>query len=76
MKYERLIRNIEVTLGVIIVLLLISNFAVPFILSFLTTEFTIQGILAILIVIAILLLLMLFVEFNEIFYPAPERYGR
>lgn len=60
MKYERLVRNIEVTLGVIIVLLLIAYFAVPFILGLITTEFTIQGILAILIVIAILLLLISF----------------
>jgi len=60
MKYERLVRNIEITLGVIILLLVIAYFVVPFILGLITTEFTIQGILAILIVIAILLLLIAF----------------
>ncbi len=60
MKYERLVRNIEITLGVIILLLVIAYFVVPFILGLITTEFTTQGILAILIVIAILLLLIAF----------------
>lgn len=60
MKYERMIRNIEITLGVIILLLVIAYFAVPFVLNLVTTEFTLGGILAILIVIAIILLLLAF----------------
>ena len=60
MKYEKLVRNIEITLGVIILLLVIAYFAVPFVLSLITTEFTLEGILAILIVIAIILLLLAF----------------
>ena len=60
MKYEKLVRNIEITLGVIILLLVIAYFAVPFVLGLVTTEFTLEGILAILIVIAIILLLLAF----------------
>jgi len=60
MKYERLVRNIEITLGVILLLLVIAYFAVPFILSLVTAEFTVDGILAVLIVIVIILLLLAF----------------
>jgi len=60
MKYEKLVRNIEITLGVILLLLVIAYFAVPFILSIIEAEFTVEGILAIIIVIVIILLLLAF----------------
>ena len=67
MKMEKLVREIEITLAVILVLLVIAYLVVPYVLSIMAGEATAQSLISLFIVIAVLLLLLAFAV-DEIMY--------